>query len=79
MSMKPAGRKGQTNSAAIPAAVALRFAFARVEDVRHTLTPQLSTEDNALLLIDLGRPQRAGRNGTGAGLSSAWRQTRGRA
>ncbi|MEA5720382.1 hypothetical protein ONQ97_26155, partial [Salmonella enterica subsp. enterica serovar Virginia] len=27
-------------------------AFARVEDVRHTLTPQLSTEDNALLLID---------------------------
>jgi phosphoribosylformylglycinamidine (FGAM) synthase-like enzyme len=30
-------------------------AFARVEDVRHTVTPQLSTEDNALLLIDLGK------------------------
>ncbi len=54
------------------AAVAGDFAFARVEDVRHTLTPQLSAEDNALLLIDLGKgPQRAGRNGTGAGLSSS--------
>uniref|UniRef100_UPI001C5A2E44 hypothetical protein n=1 Tax=Klebsiella pneumoniae TaxID=573 RepID=UPI001C5A2E44 len=34
-------------------------AFARVEDVRHTVTPQLSTEDNALLLIDLGKGHNA--------------------
>ena len=34
-------------------------AFARVEDVRHTITPQLSTEDNALLLIDLGKGNNA--------------------
>ncbi|VTO26377.1 phosphoribosylformylglycinamidine synthase [Klebsiella pneumoniae] len=50
-------------------------AFARVEDVRHTVTPQLSTEDNALLLIDLGKGhKRAGRDGAGAGLSPARRQ-----
>ncbi|MGD8202609.1 phosphoribosylformylglycinamidine synthase [Pantoea sp. FN0305] len=35
-------------------------AFARVEDVRRTVTPQLQTaEDNALLLIDLGKGQNA--------------------
>ncbi|MBD2784378.1 phosphoribosylformylglycinamidine synthase [Xenorhabdus sp. DI] len=35
-------------------------AFARVEDVRCTVTPELSTQDdNALLLIDLGRGQNA--------------------
>lgn len=39
-------------------------AFARIEDVRATVTPQLRTDkgDNALLLIDLGE----GRNGLGA-------------
>ncbi|WP_435927444.1 phosphoribosylformylglycinamidine synthase [Dryocola sp. BD613] len=46
-------------------------AFARVEDVRRTVTPQLSTEDNALLLIDLG----AGHNALGAtALSQVYRQ-----
>ncbi len=50
-------------------------AFARVEDVRHTVTPQLSTEDNALLLIDLGKGQaRWARRRAGAGLSPARRQ-----
>ncbi|MDX7989115.1 phosphoribosylformylglycinamidine synthase [Xenorhabdus sp. 12] len=35
-------------------------AFARVEDVRYTVTPELSTEDdNALLLIDLGKGHNA--------------------
>lgn len=34
-------------------------AFARVEDVRRTVTPELTTEDNALLLIDLGNGQNA--------------------
>jgi phosphoribosylformylglycinamidine synthase len=46
-------------------------AFARVEDVRRTVTPQLQTEDNALLLIDLG----AGHNALGAtALSQVYRQ-----
>ena len=46
-------------------------AFARVEDVRHTITPQLSTEDNALLLIDLGK----GNNALGAtALAQVYRQ-----
>lgn len=46
-------------------------AFARVEDVRHTVTPQLSTEDNALLLIDLGK----GHNALGAtALAQVYRQ-----
>lgn len=48
-------------------------AFARVEDVRHTITPQLSTEDNALLLIDLGK----GNNALGAtALAQVYRQRR---
>lgn len=47
-------------------------AFARVEDVRRTVTPQLQTqEDNALLLIDLGK----GVNALGAtALSQVYRQ-----
>ena len=46
-------------------------AFARVEDVRRTVTPQLSTEDNALLLIDLGK----GHNALGAtALAQVYRQ-----
>ncbi len=46
-------------------------AFARVEDVRATVTPQLSTEDNALFLIDLG----AGHNALGAtALAQVYRQ-----
>ncbi|WP_029592927.1 phosphoribosylformylglycinamidine synthase [Siccibacter turicensis] len=46
-------------------------AFGRVEDVRGTVTPQLVTEDNALLLIDLGK----GHNALGAtALSQVWRQ-----
>lgn len=47
-------------------------AFARVEDVRHTVTPQLHPQqDNALLLIDLGR----GVNALGAtALSQVYRQ-----
>lgn len=79
MSMKTRWQEGNEQREMTSPLSLVISAFARVEDVRHTLTPQLSTEDNALLLIDLGRPQRAGRNGAGAGLSSAWRQTRGRA
>ncbi|CAM3397687.1 MULTISPECIES: phosphoribosylformylglycinamidine synthase [Yersinia] len=48
-------------------------AFARIEDVRHTVTPQLRTDkgDNALLLIDLG----AGHNALGAtALAQVYRQ-----
>ncbi len=48
-------------------------AFARIEDVRATVTPQLRTDkgDNALLLIDLGE----GRNGLGAtALAQVYRQ-----
>ncbi len=46
-------------------------AFARVEDVRHTVTPQLATEDNALLLIDSGK----GHNALGAtALAQVYRQ-----
>ena len=47
-------------------------AFARVEDVRRTVTPQLqAAEDNALLLIDLGK----GRNALGAtALAQVFRQ-----
>ncbi|MGK9173288.1 phosphoribosylformylglycinamidine synthase [Yokenella regensburgei] len=46
-------------------------AFARVEDVRRTVTPQLSSEDNALLLIDLGK----GHNALGAtALAQVYRQ-----
>ena len=46
-------------------------AFARVEDVRKTVTPQLQTVDNALLLIDLGK----GVNALGAtALSQVYRQ-----
>lgn len=47
-------------------------AFARVEDVRRTVTPQLlAAEDNALLLIDLGK----GHNALGAtALAQVFRQ-----
>ncbi|WP_165699576.1 phosphoribosylformylglycinamidine synthase [Chimaeribacter californicus] len=48
-------------------------AFARVEDVRHTVTPQLRTDkgDSALLLVDLGN----GRNALGAtALAQVYRQ-----
>jgi phosphoribosylformylglycinamidine synthase len=42
-----------------------------VEDVRRTVTPQLATEDNALLLIDLGK----GNNALGAtALAQVYRQ-----
>lgn len=42
-----------------------------MEDVRHTITPQLVTEDNALLLIDLGK----GNNALGAtALAQVYRQ-----
>ncbi|KEY57058.1 phosphoribosylformylglycinamidine synthase [Serratia sp. DD3] len=48
-------------------------AFARVEDVRHTVTPQLRTDkgDSALLLVDLGN----GHNALGAtALAQVYRQ-----
>ncbi|MBV4411707.1 phosphoribosylformylglycinamidine synthase [Enterobacteriaceae bacterium YMB-R22] len=46
-------------------------AFGRVEDVRLTVTPQLCTDDNALLLIDLGK----GINALGAtALAQVYRQ-----
>lgn len=55
MSMKTRWQEGNEQREMTSPLSLVISAFARVEDVRHTLTPQLSTEDNALLLIDLAR------------------------
>lgn len=71
MSMKTRWHQG-TDEREMAAPLSLVIsAFARVEDVRCTVTPQLVTDDNALLLIDLGK----GHNALGAtALSQVWRQ-----
>jgi phosphoribosylformylglycinamidine synthase len=42
-------------------------AFATLDDVRGTLTPQLQPGDTVLILVDLGRAQPHGRLDAGAG------------
>lgn len=59
MSMKTRWQEGEeTREMTAPMSLVIS-AFARVEDVRQTATPQLTTEDNVLLLIDLGQGQNA--------------------
>lgn len=52
MSMKTRWQEGNEQREITSPLSLIISAFARVEDVRHTVTPQLATEDNALLLID---------------------------
>jgi phosphoribosylformylglycinamidine synthase len=59
MSMKTRWQEGSEQREMTSPLSLVISAFARVEDVRHTVTPQLSTEDNALLLIDLGKGRNA--------------------
>ncbi len=71
MSMKTRWQEGSEQREMTSPLSLVISAFARVEDVRGTVTPQLSTEDNALLLIDLGK----GRNALGAtALAQVYRQ-----
>ncbi|MCS2155347.1 phosphoribosylformylglycinamidine synthase [Scandinavium goeteborgense] len=71
MSMKTRWQEGSEQREMTSPLSLVITAFARVEDVRRTVTPQLSTEDNALLLIDLGK----GHNALGAtALAQVYRQ-----
>ncbi|MBS0057161.1 phosphoribosylformylglycinamidine synthase [Yersinia sp. Marseille-Q3913] len=73
MSMKTRWQEGDEQREMTSPLSLVITAFARIEDVRHTVTPQLSTDkgDNALLLIDLG----AGHNALGAtALTQVYRQ-----
>ncbi|MGV7092303.1 phosphoribosylformylglycinamidine synthase [Siccibacter turicensis] len=71
MSMKTRWQQGDEQREMTAPLSLVITAFGRVEDVRGTVTPQLVTEDNALLLIDLGK----GHNALGAtALSQVWRQ-----
>jgi phosphoribosylformylglycinamidine synthase len=71
MSMKTRWQEGSEQREMTSPLSLVISAFARVEDVRHTVTPQLATEDNALLLIDLGK----GHNALGAtALAQVYRQ-----
>ncbi len=71
MSMKTRWQEGNEEREMTSPLSLVISAFARVEDVRHTITPQLSPEDNALLLIDLGK----GNNALGAtALAQVYRQ-----
>ena len=72
MSMKTCWKKGNKYYEVISPLSLIITAFARVEDVRRTVTPQLKTkESNILLLIDLGN----GANTLGAtALSQVYRQ-----
>ncbi|WP_159566882.1 phosphoribosylformylglycinamidine synthase [Budvicia diplopodorum] len=73
MSMKTRWQQGdETLEMTSPLSLVIT-AFARIEDVRSTVTPQLRTDkgENTLLLIDLGE----GRNGLGAtALAQVYRQ-----
>lgn len=71
MSMKTRWQAGaETKEMTSPLSLIIS-AFARVEDVRRSVTPQLKLQDNALILIDLG----GGRNGLGAtALAQVYRQ-----
>ncbi|WP_431190924.1 phosphoribosylformylglycinamidine synthase [Kosakonia cowanii] len=71
MSMKTRWQEGSEQREMTSPLSLVITAFARVEDVRHTVTPQLSIDDNALLLIDLGK----GSNALGAtALAQVYRQ-----
>ncbi|HEY2451660.1 MAG TPA: phosphoribosylformylglycinamidine synthase [Scandinavium sp.] len=71
MSMKTRWQEGSEQREMTSPLSLVITAFARVEDVRRTVTPELSTEDNALLLIDLGK----GHNALGAtALAQVYRQ-----
>jgi phosphoribosylformylglycinamidine synthase len=71
MSMKTRWQQGSEQREMTSPLSLVITAFARVEDVRRTVTPELSTEDNALLLIDLGK----GHNALGAtALAQVYRQ-----
>ncbi|MCL2892697.1 phosphoribosylformylglycinamidine synthase [Brenneria tiliae] len=72
MSMKTRWQEGEEERAITSPLSLVISAFARVEDVRGTVTPQLRAEqDNALLLIDLG----AGHQALGAtALAQVYRQ-----
>ncbi|WP_048697559.1 phosphoribosylformylglycinamidine synthase [Erwinia piriflorinigrans] len=71
MSMKTRWQQGNEQREMTSPLSLVITAFARVEDVRKTVTPQLQTCDNALLLIDLGN----GVNALGAtALSQVYRQ-----
>ncbi len=71
MSMKTRWQEGSSQREMTSPLSLVISAFARVEDVRGTVTPQLKTEDNALLLIDLGE----GANALGAtALAQVYRQ-----
>jgi phosphoribosylformylglycinamidine synthase len=71
MSMKTRWQEGSEQREMTSPLSLVITAFARVEDVRRTITPELSTEDNALLLIDLGK----GHNALGAtALAQVYRQ-----
>ena len=71
MSMKTRWQEGsEQREMTSPLSLAIT-AFGRVEDVRRTVTPQLSVDSNALLLIDLGK----GHNALGAtALAQVYRQ-----
>ena len=58
MSMKTRWQEGNEQREMTSPLSLVITAFARVEDVRHTVTPQLRTDkgDSALLLIDGQRP-----------------------
>ena len=72
MSMKTRWQQGNEQREITAPLSLVITAFARVEDVRRTVTPQLqAAEDNALLLIDLGK----GNNALGAtALAQVFRQ-----
>ncbi|WP_145591384.1 phosphoribosylformylglycinamidine synthase [Yersinia rochesterensis] len=73
MSMKTRWQEGNEQREMTSPLSLVITAFARIEDVRHTVTPQLRTDkgDNSLLLIDLG----AGHNALGAtALTQVYRQ-----
>ncbi|HEY4354119.1 MAG TPA: phosphoribosylformylglycinamidine synthase [Acidobacteriaceae bacterium] len=61
MSMKTRWRDGEDDRSVIAPLSLIISGFAPVEDVRRTLTPQVTQDENALLLIDLGE----GRNRLG--------------
>lgn len=73
MSMKTCWQEGNEQREMTSPLSLVITAFARIEDVRHTLTPQLRTDkgESALLLVDLGN----GHNALGAtALAQVYRQ-----
>ena len=71
MSMKTRWQEGSEQREMTSPLSLVITAFGRVEDVRRTVTPQLSVDSNVLLLIDLGK----GHNALGAtALAQVYRQ-----